>query len=435
MAIIEKLSCDVDDMGTVLVASTNELIDDLSTAKREATVTLFGDSFSAYDNFSDVGNKYQDTTIAASCWKYLIAKLGDRINVTQQAGVGGDTAALMEARLTADVLTPATTWVFGQVGVNDFYGFSYTGAAVFAQVERMIDAIILNGQKVLWLNCYSQISTRGNYSLARTQELDIYNALLANYAKTKDGMILVDVRSASIDWTDASNAGALASWFIGSDKIHLTDYGSFQTGELCLQALAPYMVPGSHTKNMSPIAAGDHGDLNFSNFNGTSGTAGTGQSGDTPNSWTIARQSGTDGTSVGSQNALGHYELAITKSNTSDPSQFRIVSSDLKAGFNDDDVVETTLIMSVDSGLELGEIRVYFYCDNSVDPFYTVEWGRSINGYTYIAMDTGDLMIKIDPSTILDGPLTNVFLYIDIRLDGAGTGIVTLKNIRINDVV
>lgn len=425
--------------GTVIASTVNSLIDNTGVLGRTATVTLFGDSYSVYEKFSDAGNNYQDSVIQASCWSFLLANLGSAVNVTEYAGVGGDRASDMLTRITDDVLVPtsgngATDWVFGQVGVNDFYPYSRTAAAVVSDVQSMITSIIANGQKVLWLNCPPQNSSRGDFSSAKSVISADYNRIMAAWAQDIDGLVWVDVYSTAVAQNDAANGAARTSYAIGTDKIHLSMYGAWETGRLCEIALAPYMVQTSNTKEMSPVNAGDYGDLNFSNFNGTGGTAGTAASGDIPTGWVVKRNSG-EGTIVGSHNAAGYYEMAIAKAVAGTSSVYRVQSNDLKANFSGGENVESRLILSIDDVLDVEEIRAYFYNDNSSDPYYTIEWGRSINGYTPInPMPVGDIVIHIGPAVILDTPLTNVYYYLDLRMKGTGTATVTLKHLRITDV-
>ena len=433
MAVIEDVICGVDD-GTVLTAAINAIISRMSIAGKTATVSEFGDSFAAYDRFSDPGNNYQDTTIQAGVFSFLRAKLGDNVNVTNFAGVGGDNFADMRTRLTTDILDVQTDWVWMQGGVNDVYADFRTAAAMIADVIFMIDAIVANGQKVLMLNCYAQESGRGGYSASRAILQADYSKQLWEYIRPKEGVIMVDVFTDSVDQSDNSVGGARPFYVIGDDKIHLAMYGSFLAGELSEEVLSPYLIGDSQNKVISPVTAGDYGDLNFSNFNGTGGTSGTGMSGVAPTGWVVKRQSG-EGTMVGSQNAKGYYELAITKSVAGTSSLYRIQSNDLKALFSGAEDVETRIVLSCDTGLDVEEIRCYWYNDNGIAPFFTVDWGRSINGFSIAdTLTANDLLIKLAPSTILATPLTNVWLFIDIRLIGSGTGIVTLKNVRITDV-
>ena len=432
MAVIEDVICGVDN-GTVLTAAVNAIISRMSMAGKTATVTLFGDSYSAYDRFSDPGNNYQDTTIQAGCWSFLLAKLGDNVNVVNYAGVGGDNFLDMETRIT-DVTSAPTDWTFVQGGVNDIYADFRTAAQMMGNVTTIIQAILAAGSKILWLNCYAQESGRGGYSASRAILQADFNKQLWEYIRPLEGVIMADVFTDSVDQSDNNVGGARPFYVIGDDKIHLAMFGAFRTGEICEQVQAPYLIGDSQNKVISPVTSGDYGDLNFSNFNATGGTAGTGMSGVVPTGWVVKRQSG-EGTMVGSQNAKGYYELAITKSVAGTSSLYRIQSNDLKSLFSGGEDVETRIVLSVDTGLDVEEIRCYFYNDNGVAPFYTVDWGRSINGFSIAdTLTANDLLIKLAPSTILATPLTNVWLFIDIRLIGSGTGIVTLKNVRITDV-
>ena len=411
--------------------ATNALLNLFGNSKKAATVSIFGDSFTAYHYFSDVGNNYQNSTLQSSCWRYVAANLGSQINITNFAGVGGDQASDMLARLQVDILDKNTDYVFGQVGVNDFFGGFKTATQVFDDVVDMIEQIIANGSKVVWLNCYPQPSTRGGFTAARSLELANYNKMLADWAQDVDGVIIVDVYSRSVDHNDSVNGEALASLYIGPDKVHLTDYGSWDTGEAFLESLAPFMVKDSNTADMSPLTQGDYLALTQTNFNGTGGTLLTGGAGVVPDLWVLKRNSGA-GTITGSVTSEGYYKLSMN--NTSGSSVYRLQTFNAKALFSGGENIKSRLALSIEMGsLQIEEIRCYWYVFDGTS-FYTVENGRSINGYTPISpMDSTDIVLDLQPTLMPAGPFTDVVYYIDFRVTGAAIGDVILKNLRLWD--
>ena len=83
--------------------------------------------------------------------------------------------------------------------------------------------------------------------------------------------------------------------------------------------------------------------------------------------------------------------------------------------------------------LQIEEIRCYWYVYDGT-AFYTVENGRSINGYTPTTpMDSTDIVLDLQPTLIPAGPLTDVVYYVDFRVTGAAVGDVILKYLRLWD--
>jgi len=399
------------------------------------TVNLFGDSFSQYQQFSDMaGNSYQNATIQGSIWAFALAELGDAIDVQYYSGNGGDTAQDLLDRLTTAVLNQPTDWLFGNIGVNDFFGYGYTGAAVAAQVQEIITKTLAAGTRVLWHNCYPQASGRASFSAAKSLQLATYNQLMAEWAPGIEGLIWVDMYSLLVDQNDNTNGAALTNT-MGPDGIHVSLSTSILAGRETVDALAPHIIQTSVRKDASPMIAGDYGTIPFSNFidDVGDGIASTDASGVVPDDWVLKRNSG-EGTVVGVVDANGDYELQINKT-TAASSVFRLQSFDLNSFFSGGESIISKLIMSADPGTsEIEEIHIYWYVDNSVDPFYTVPWGRSINGYNVISPITfTDLQIDLAASTMLDTPLTDVNFYIDVRVKGIGDSTVTLKNLKIMD--
>ena len=173
-----------------------------SNVPKRATALLTGDSFTHYQRFTDAGNNYKDSALAASCWRYALATWGDAVDVQHYKGVGGYTSEDLIKNIQADVLDNPTDIVMGQIGVNDFYGFGYSAAQVFANIQSYINQIIANGSLVIWINAYPQNAARANFSAAKSKASADYNKLLADWAVDIDGLILVDVYSSFVDQED-----------------------------------------------------------------------------------------------------------------------------------------------------------------------------------------------------------------------------------------
>ncbi|GAI95760.1 unnamed protein product, partial [marine sediment metagenome] len=241
---------------------------------------------------------------------------------------------------------------------------------------------------------------------ARSLHLANYNKMLADWSQDVDGLILVDVYSRAVDHDDDTNGAARAGLYIGADNVHLTDYGSWDTGNAVLEAISPYIVKTSNTKNMSPLTNGDYGAPTQSNFQGGTGNILTGAAGIAPDLFNLLRQSGS-GTVTGSITPEGYYKMSMN--NTSGSSVYRLVTFDMNASFSGGENIKSRIVLSTEMGsLQLEELRVYWYADNGAE-FYTVENGRSINGYTPILpMDSTDIVLDLQPTLMLTGTLVDV---------------------------
>lgn len=404
----------------------NGLVANPSNSPKSNTVSLFGDSYTFYQNDTDKNN----AVIAASCWAYALAQLGDAVNVTNYAGVRGNNSTQMLARLQSDILDIKTDWVFGQVGVNDFYGYGFTAETVFNNVTNMIAQILANGSKVLWLNCFPQNPSRSGFSSAKSLESARYNNMLSTWGQDKEGLLIVDVYNSFVDKSDSTNGGAKTN-YIGTDFIHLSTYGSWKVGELVVNSLDRYIKQYSNSKYVSPLTTGDYGSLNFSNFNGTGGALGTSATGVAPDEWILSRSTG-EGSVVGVRDD-DTYNLQITKAVDLTQSKFRLQSANLNSYFAGGEDVSMELVLSADlENLRIAELRVYLYTYDGTD-FETRDWGRSYNGLTTVApFSSGDMRIFLPTSIILPAPVTDVRVYIDISLEGIGADTIKFKSIRLH---
>ena len=426
--------CGAAGSGQAMVDATTGMISNPFNAQKPSTATLFGDSYSSFQQDSVTQSNTDNSTYAASSWSMLIAMLGDAIDVNTYAGVGGDRSSDMLARIQADVLDIGDEWVFMQFGsVNDFFPYSRSAVDVYADVVSMIDQIIANGQKVYGQNCAPQNPTRGDYSAAKAIQLATFNEMIAEYVRTTNGVLMGDVYSYAVDQSDNASGGAMANKYIGTDKIHFNIYGAYDAGVKGIQDLAAYFPPARHRKTMSPVTTGDYWSLTESNFNGTGGSHGTASSGDVSTGWIMKRKSGT-GAIVGSY-VDGDFNGTITLSGAAS-SVYSLSTNDLATLFGaGGQNIKSKLIMSFDmtGGIVLEEIRVYSYTyDGTV--FKTTDWGRSVNGYTALPMPelANDIQIDLQASLMPANPV-DVNIIIEIRVSGTGTGILIPKHLRILD--
>jgi len=260
-------------------------------AQQTQRVILFGDSYAATQNNPPLG----DTT-SLSLYRFILAKLGNSVNVVRNAGVSGNTTAQMLARINTDVIPFQADWVFVNGGVNDFYGFSAEAETVFANMTAIVDALLANGRKVALFNCPPQLTSRSAFTVAKAREASRYNKLLQSYAASQQGVVLIDIYSPMVNWQDTTNGAAITGVLAG-DGIHLSTYGEIICAEAFLQKSPPFFAPDLSLL-ASPLDAGIAGAEGL--FIGTTGTNGAASSGVVANSYTSVLDIGTNGTVVNS---------------------------------------------------------------------------------------------------------------------------------------
>lgn len=397
--------------------SASATIQGLSNVK---TITLFGDSFTAYQKTSGNDN---DSTRAASCWAFILSNLSGSVTVNTYAGIGGNNSKQMLDRLQADVLSKGDDFVFGQVGVNDFYGYGFTAQQVFDNVTEMINQIIANGQSVVWLNCPPQNTARAGFTKAKSLESVKYNKMLEDWAETKTSITIVDVYSDLVNRRDSTN-GAAKPDVISTDNIHLSTYGSMLYADSFARDAGHLFAKSKNKALSSPL------DTNLVNgsFSGNTGSAGTNTTGTIPTGWILSAQEGL--ATVGSLTEDGFkVDTTIT---AADKKYVRLQSANLSGSFSGGEKVKLKAAIDLSSeGVSINEIRFYIYSAGT--GFTTMDWGRVSNGYTNTPPINRVINIETNPYTIKASP-RDVRVYADIRYSGTGTSKVLFKSLSLEIV-
>lgn len=411
-----------DGYGSVATA-VNGLI--VSPANQQQSVILFGDSYA--EAFSFPTPPYNGDQLSISLWRFVAGYFGSSLKVTRNAGVSGNTTAQMLARYSADVTPYQSDWVFFDTGVNDFFGFGYTGATVFAQVQTLLSNMLAEGRKVLMINCPPQVSTRSGFTVGKSTECAIYNKLLADYVKTVNGVTMVDVYSKLVNWSDATNAGARTEYF-GSDGIHLSVLGTIACAEAVRVAMAPSFAPNT-SQPLSPLNLGIAGTEGI--FAGTSGTNGTSSSGSVATGWTSTRVSGTNGSIVASKISPVGQRQTITLTATNGDSRFRL-SNDLDPDFAAylGQTVTTTIrgrLRTTSGGVHLKEfvMKLYLYDGTTITNSTN---GTAYSGYSPLAdssFDTGEFLVTLRDIQV-PTPLSDSGIYIELLLNSVAGATVEL---------
>ena len=301
--------------GSAVATTVNALINE--RVQQSQKVILFGDSYAEGHQYPPA--PFNDDTLSISLWRYVLGRLGSSVTLVRNAGISGNTAQNMLDRYATDVTPYESDWVFFDAGINDFYGFSYTAADVFADVQQLLTLMRNEGRKVLMINCPSQLSTRANFSSAKSTQSALYNKLLADYVKTVDGVILVDIYSAFTDQMDTTN-GASISKYLAGDGVHLSTFGTIEAANIIMRQV-DRVISKNPLMALSPLDLGVLGTRAV--LAGTGGSNGTASSGVAASGYTVQRASGTNGTIVNSKLSNGQRSV-ITLSATNGASTFRV---------------------------------------------------------------------------------------------------------------
>ena len=154
----------------------------------------------------------------------LNALLGQRFELVNNAGVNGDTAAGLLARIknsnlgvgfgalgdagVAAANSPGagvpTDFVFVGIGTNDIVGAGRTAAETWASTRQVADIVRGSGKTLVLCTVMAPNSTIGGYSTAKMGQLMAYNDLIRDYCRANRGVILFDHFAAAIAPTSAS---------------------------------------------------------------------------------------------------------------------------------------------------------------------------------------------------------------------------------------
>ena len=404
--------------------------------QHQQSVILFGDSFAEAYSFPTA--PYNGDQLSISLYRFVMGGFGTSLRVTRNAGISSNTAAMMLDRYAADVTPYKSDWVFFNVGVNDFFGLGFTAAAVFAQVQQLLTLMLSEGRKVLMTNCPPQVTTRSNYSAARATQCAIYNKLIAEHVKTLSGVVMVDIYSPLLNWSDTTTAGALPQFF-GSDGIHLSVLGTIQCANAVKTALAPH-VAANLSQPISPLAPGLGGTKSI--LVGTGGGHITASSGPIATGWVSNRFSGTNGSIITSKLSPVGQRQTITLIASNGDSRFRLsCDTDTEFAAHLGKTVTTTIrgrCRSTSGGVHLKEFVMKLYLFDGTTITNSTN-GNAYSGYSPLAdnsFDTGEFVVTLRDITI-PTPLSDSGVFIELLLNSIAGGVVEMDiyGIEIREVI
>jgi len=337
------------------------------TAIQQQKIVLFGDSYAATQNNQPLGD-----TISLSLHRFVLGRLGNSANIVKNAGVSGNTSAQMLARIETDVIPFKSDWVFFNCGVNDFFGEGRTLANVQADVTAIVSRLLSDGRKILLFNCPPQVSSRSGFTAEKSQACAQYNNWLAGFASSLTGVVLADIYSPFVNWSDTTNAGAVADYF-ANDGIHLSTLGEIVAAEQAIKA-----INGSIGQDLSLI-----------------------------NSPLDAGIAGTEGLFIGATGA-GNLLAELT------PFIGKQVSAKV-----------LMRLRTTSGGVSLKDLVVKLYTAVGGSIYQALN-GTTISGYppvTDAQFDTGLILLTLRPLTIESG-ITAAGMYFELLLDSVAGGVV-----------
>lgn len=196
-------------------------------------VIIFGDSLTAQNGSGpsalDVtGGPAQD---GRGYFNWANGYLGQRATLVRNAGVGGDTTALMLTRVAADVLAYDSEWVWVCGGANDIAN-GRIAADIVTDMGAILDALAADGRKVLVITPPPSDNYTASELVVAGEVLDWFRAL----PDTRPGTTLVDTWRMLADPADGYPATGMTH-----DGIHWSPAGAMRLGKAVADAVAPLM--------------------------------------------------------------------------------------------------------------------------------------------------------------------------------------------------
>lgn len=219
-------------------------IGDTASSRKGSIVNWVGDSI-APTKATSTG--YGTTSAGAGvqlgaadmlAWAHLLSNA--RVLYGKVAGVSGERADQMAARIVADALSSGGQWCGITTGTNDASA-GHTAAQFATSIREMCAAIVAAGMTPILTTGVPNPSTGSpNQRLL----MDRYRRFLTSYA-ADNGWPLVDWYSVLVD----TATGGFLSGFDSGDGIHPNSAGKKAMGQALADALTPYLPPWA-----SPVA-------------------------------------------------------------------------------------------------------------------------------------------------------------------------------------
>lgn len=418
----------------------------------------FGDSIAFQNGGPNIGggaNTYDKGWIT-----WASAALGARLINVRNAGISGDTTAMMLARLEADV-TPYASGVRMCIfngGVNDPTGGSGS-AQTFAQTKANLTAIINRLRELFPLVVWC---TPTPYALNATVAAQIAQiaAWVRQVAPTLPGVVLCDNYAATINKT-ATTGDMVTGYSSDSPQLHPNAVGARKMGAELAAVLAPFLSaspspsPVSQANTVAnltavyatqvlanPLLVNNGGTITGTNVT----SAGAGGLAGAPSGFTVRAGVGasySDGKIAATAQLVARADgygnsLRVTVSNGATPSggaerpTVQILSDELSTLVSGGQTIQGVFTLSQTSAVNVQKISLYM----SVTDAGGSRTMSALNndGAAYTLDDFGNFVFKTAP-TLLAGPITGLRFRADIAfLSNAGSGVFDFGRLGVNIV-
>lgn len=206
---------------SVLLLSTLMLVLAAFTMIQKKKVIFFGDSI---------------TQAGVNPGGYIvrIGELATKDNLAAQydfigAGIGGNKVYDLYLRMDDDVLAKKPDVVIIYIGVNDvWHKRTYGTGTDLDKFEKFYNALIkkMQAQNIKLIMCTpAVIGERTDFSNELDGDLNNYSNVIRKIAAT-NGLPLVDLRKAFLDYNKQNNPENKESGILTSDRVHLNDKGN-----------------------------------------------------------------------------------------------------------------------------------------------------------------------------------------------------------------
>ena len=198
---------------------------------------LFGDSITQY-NTATVSNAMANQSRGYMTWANAL--LGRRrLDVVANLGVGGDTTAMMLARVSAAAAVQAS-WAVVLGGINDLAGNLLAPGVVTTNLQAIYEALRTSGKRVVAITVLPVTAAHPLYSRGLAARVQQVNRWIKSYCATTPGMVLVDGCAAVTD--PASSDSAPVSGYY-ADTTHIGTLGAYYVGKALADGIRDLIAP------------------------------------------------------------------------------------------------------------------------------------------------------------------------------------------------
>lgn len=441
------MSIDATDGIQAVGLTSSTAVSALSHARRIAT---FGDSRTeqiSLETSNAVVKLKRLADYGYLAWAHYFTN--GNIELVCNAGIGGNTTALMLSRFLTDVLPFAPDELWGEGGINDYAVSESVTKSNLASIFDLADA---NGIYVRWSTISPLAAAHASFSAANVARICNINKWLKEQALTRKNLTVVDSFGAMID--RASTNGIPKSGMMQTDdSIHQAPKGAMAQG----YAYAQSFIKNHNIFDYLPQFAGQRYSLSsafkqifnnplFTSSGGTNSTSGV-VTGTIPANCTISK-TGTWGdglvTSALVARADGFgYDWVLTVTNVgAENDELSIVTEELASSISNSDILYACAEVSL-SGLAKNR-GFYLEIRSTVNGVFSNVSTLEYSTYQPIATDpwTDDMYSQENVVGVLrtpnltigsTGTISSVYARFKFRFGGVGsTAVIKIARLGVN---